>query len=523
MDCVPSLGYSENTLPRSWHSRSSFPACPAAAPQPAPHNVVPLAQAVALAGRQPLPLLPQSQAGVCEAECNNAIDHGYSTGVPMGPPLAPSPMEVVYFSPTPTSIGAPMVSPAITTITYGCVQQKTTPILTTSTSNTYEEQQPTFFSPMIETTPAYHLPPPQELSYMQNYSVQQPQQMQLQQKPSASLYQEAGYGVNASSSRPMCQQPCCMPSSPYSPPAPQYQLQPQQEQPYFQGRCSPGHEAVLQTACAGCSYAAPVLVGAAYSQASPQLQPCVSCIPQQQQFQQLQPVQACQPVSGVAEACCCGVGSPSAQLICTQPQQPVLLQQSFSMPMQHSQQQQPLQRSLSDGSAVSTVYTFGACEEGSSPALLAASRSGSSSQGGAAGYNSPLSSSEGPVMARGSSSPLEQCLQEGPCSIGEQVQPTDDVLAPEQPMLMQDAIEIEEKAVTKAPAPRRRPAPVTHIVGIGGLLCLPPKKTKSTTAGTVQWYAGFRSPLGKEGRAELIKRMRVVHRNVSNSIPFVQI
>ncbi|OEH76576.1 hypothetical protein cyc_06289 [Cyclospora cayetanensis] len=126
-----------------------------------------------------------------------------------------------------------------------------------------------------------------------------------------------------------------------------------------------------------------------------------------------------------------------------------------------------------------------------------------------------------PVLQRPTQGPLSPVdASDGVQLCGKDKEPLllperDHGLFPDNNLVLQQSLELESQETVAAKAATGRSAgagKVVPVVGVGGLLCLPPRglKAKATAA---EWHSGFRYPLGKDGRAELIKRMRVVHRH----------
>lgn len=219
-----------------------------------------------------------------------------------------------------------------------------------------------------------------------------------------------------------------------------------------------------------------------------------------------------------------------------QVQQEQLLQQEQMTMMQ---QQPLLQRSMSDGSTViSACERYGPAEGNSEASCAAASSStcccSSSCQIDVGCCMSPPQSPSWLAAAGGINSPIQQPMQSPPSPLIDtyareavpapgselmqqqqcmQGQPTDNSSSASIDESLHETQDADEQSSATPPTPVRRRTPeAIPFPGIAGLLCLPPTR-KNTAASAVAWHVGFRSPLGKEGRAELIKRMRVVHRN----------
>ncbi|KAL8272583.1 hypothetical protein Esti_003472 [Eimeria stiedai] len=357
--------------------------------------------------------------------------------------------------------------------------------------------------------------------------VQQQQLLLQQQQPVA--YMRAGcYGfVSSSCPSSSC---CCSGGLANHQPQPvllgDYMQQQQQQRDiqHSAESCFLGLEPVNSSACLSSSYV---------PSQQEQQQQIVLLPPSQPCLQKVATPVACAPVAQVNMEVCC---------------------------MQ--QQQQPLHRSLSDGSTASSLCDRRGSEQGFGTAC-----SGAVSVTTSSTYNNSSSASNCCYSCRScfcSSPPCSPCrvgLSYGSCS-PQQLLPSEPyAVAAALPVSVLDAdlaqqlgsspegqepqqqqhegpgsspvcglnVLLPPAAAAVGPPGRSSLAEVTPIVGVGGLPCLPSGRRSKTAVGAAahagaaaaataaaagtQWYPGFNSPLGKEGRAELIKRMRVVHRN----------
>lgn len=565
MDCEPKVGYSNCNIPGTWYFQNPFP----------PHSLS-SQQLCHLDGCAPSELAgstpqasffhPIQTEVVNEPLQGNPIDSGCSLEALTGtPPEAPLSVTEVADS-SPAHLPCPE-----TAISCGPVLPKAPPTRLASTP-AYEEQA-LFYASSAGASSFCYLPPSQVQTCTPVYKSEQTQQVQPQHSRHSFVYLEGSSGVRTRI-RPIYQHPCCSVVVGTLPPIQQCQLQ-QHQQP-LQGGCCIGYDtASVQPACVLSSYppmqqahpvpmcqhmpcgANGICCGAGsltvqlvcgHHQEPVLLQPCngVLQLPHQQQHvqqeqqhlpQYLPPQQSVQPLQQ-QQLLQQDILLPQEQLMSAwppqQPQQEPLLpqEQQLQLPQMHHS----LQRNISDGSSDVSLCDIYIRDDGSSKGtFFTGSNSSICSYSNSCqldmGSLSPTASSSRLGLAPGSASPIQQQTQVPPSLVDiylqKRLQPIGGELLQQEEQceqqqisevcsspieeLLQDTADTNETIHNKAVKTARSSSPVKPIVGIGGLLCLP-SRTKGTAAQATVWHAGFRSPLGKEGRAEVIKRMRAVHR-----------